>query len=89
MNASHPEWSLSGKTTGGNALQALITPLKRREPRAADGEFSKRLPKGRVKQKRKTLLALRAPNGVTDPFPANNGIIYEPGSTIDILLIAE
>ena len=33
LNASHPAWSASGKTTGGNALQELLVPVQRREPR--------------------------------------------------------
>ena len=86
LNASHPLWSPSGKTRGGNALQELIKPLQRKEPHAAVREVAKRLPRGRGRQQREALFVLRAPRGVTPPFPAKNGTMA--GSTIDLILIS-
>ena len=46
LNASHPAWSPSGKTTGGSALQELLRPLQRREPRQTGSDTpAKRWPK--------------------------------------------
>ena len=85
LNASHPSWSPSGKARGGNALQSLIKPLQRREPRGAGGEIGKRLPSSRGRQKRGDLFTLKAPRGVTHPFPAKNERMS--GSTIELMII--
>jgi len=87
LNASHPAWSPSGKTTGGNALQELLVPLQRREPRKPGSSTpGTRLPKTRGKQQRPGLFELRAPRGITHPFLAADGTMV--GSTIDLMLIA-
>ena len=86
LNASHPSWSPSGKTRGGNALQTMIKPLQQRAPRATADEIGKRLPSCRGRQQRRALFVLRAPRGVTHPFPAMDGSMS--GSTIDLMLIA-
>ena len=86
LNASHPSWSPTGKSRGGNALQTLIKPLQQRHPRDAVGEVGKRLPSSRGRQQRKALFAMRAPRGVTHPFPAKDGSMS--GSTIDLMLLS-
>ena len=53
LNASHPAWSPNGKTRGGYALQELLRPLQRREPRQTGSDTpAKRWPKSRGKQQR-------------------------------------
>ena len=87
LNASHPAWSPSGKTTGGSALQDLIRPLQRKEPRQPGSEIdAKRWPRSRGKQQRPGIFELRAPRGITQPFPAPDGSMS--GSTIDLMLIS-
>ena len=85
--ASHPAWIPSGKTLGGSALQELIRPLQRKEPRQPGSKTSaKRWPKSRGKQQRPGLFKLRASQGITHPFPAPDGSMS--GSTIDLMLIS-
>lgn len=74
--SSHPSWRPSGKTRRGNVLQKLIKPLQKRKPRAANNEVEKRLPSSRGMKKREVLFVLRAPKGVTHPFPAAYGSMY-------------
>ena len=86
LNASHPAWSPSGKKTGGNALQELIVPMQRREPRKPDPTtLGNILLKGRGKQQRPGRFELRASRGITHPFPMADGSMS--GSTIDLMLI--
>ena len=58
LNASHPAWSPTGKSTGVNALQELLRPLQRREPRKP-GAVSpgKRMTRSRGKQQRRGYLS--------------------------------
>lgn len=84
--ASHPSLSISDKTEGGKAVKVVNQPLQRRKPCAAENEVAKGLPCSKGRQKRGALFALRAPRGVTHPFPAKYGNVS--GSTIDLMMIS-
>ena len=50
LNASHPAWCTTGKTTGGRALQELLVPLKLGAPIEPGSETpGTRLPRSRGK----------------------------------------